>query len=75
MISKADASLPTQPRRANNASETKPGRPISFAVTDGAGILTAFVKMDGASPLTARMVERCLQCGMFLKNKNVIDTE
>lgn len=37
------------------ASETKPGRPSSFAVVDAAGVLIAFVRMDGASPLTTRM--------------------
>jgi glc operon protein GlcG len=37
------------------ASETKPGRPSSFAVVDRAGVLIAFMRMDGASPLTTRM--------------------
>jgi glc operon protein GlcG len=37
------------------ASEKKPGRPSSFAIVDGAGILISFARMDGASPLTARM--------------------
>jgi glc operon protein GlcG len=37
------------------ASETKPGRPSSFAVVDGCGALISFARMDGASPLTARM--------------------
>jgi glc operon protein GlcG len=37
------------------ASETKPGRPMSFAVVDGAGVLIAFIRMDGAPPLSCRM--------------------
>ena len=37
------------------ASETKPGRASSFAVVDRAGVLVAFMRMDGAAPLTARM--------------------
>lgn len=37
------------------ARETKPGRPSSVAVVDNAGILIYFARMDGASPLTARM--------------------
>jgi len=37
------------------AAETKPGRPFSLAVVDAAGILVAFIRMDGASSLTARM--------------------
>ncbi len=37
------------------ASETKPGRPSSFALVDRAGVLVAFERMDGAAPLTARM--------------------
>jgi len=37
------------------ATETKPGRPSSFAVVDGAGIPICFARMDGAPSLTARM--------------------
>ena len=37
------------------STETKPGRPFSFAVLDAAGILVGFYRMDGASRLTARM--------------------
>ena len=36
-------------------SETKPGRPMSFAVVDGAGAIICCHRMDGASPLTVRM--------------------
>ena len=34
---------------------TKPGRPMSVGVVDNAGVLICFARMDGASPLTARM--------------------
>ena len=37
------------------ARTTKPGRPSSAAVVDNAGVLIYFARMDGASPLTARM--------------------
>jgi len=37
------------------SSQTKPGRPFSLAVVDSAGILVGFNRMDGASPLTARV--------------------
>jgi glc operon protein GlcG len=37
------------------ASETKPGRPMSVAVVDEAGVLVSFARMDGASSLTARV--------------------
>ena len=37
------------------ARKTKPGRPMSVAVVDNAGIPIYFARMDGASPLTARM--------------------
>jgi len=37
------------------ARETKPGRPSSVAVVDNAGVLICFSRMDGASPITARM--------------------
>ena len=37
------------------STETKQGRPFSLAVLDAAGILVGFNRMDGASPLTARM--------------------
>ena len=39
----------------NFASETKPGRPMSVAVLDEAGVLVCCNRMDGASPLTVRM--------------------
>ena len=32
-----------------------PGRPMSFAVVDNAGILVSFARMDGAAQLTARV--------------------
>jgi len=37
------------------SSKTKPSRPFSLAVLDSAGILVGFNRMDGASPLTARV--------------------
>jgi uncharacterized protein GlcG (DUF336 family) len=37
------------------ANETKVGRALSLAVVDAAGVLVAFARQDGASPLTARM--------------------
>jgi len=37
------------------ASEEKPGRPSSFAVVDGCGVLASFARMDGGSPLGARV--------------------
>lgn len=36
-------------------SVTKPGRPMSYAVVDSAGVLIWFSRMDGASPLTEHM--------------------
>jgi len=39
------------------SSETKPGRPMSHAVVDSAGILIYFARMDGASAITRRMAE------------------
>jgi len=37
------------------ASETKPGRPSSFALVDACGTLISFARMDGGSSLTARV--------------------
>jgi len=37
------------------SSQDKQGRPSSIAVVDEAGVLVCFARMDGASPLTARM--------------------
>jgi len=37
------------------STQTKPGRPFSLAVLDAAGVLVSFARMDGASPLTARV--------------------
>lgn len=37
------------------ARTAKPGRPMSVGVVDNAGVLICFARMDGASPLTARM--------------------
>jgi len=37
------------------AQTTKPGRPMSAAVVDNAAVLICFSRMDGASPITARM--------------------
>jgi glc operon protein GlcG len=37
------------------ATKTKPGRPMTFAVVDGAGVLICLIRMDGASPLSVRM--------------------
>ena len=37
------------------ASEDKPGRPSSFAVVDGCGVLISFARMDGGSSLGARV--------------------
>ena len=39
------------------ASVTKPGRPMSHAVVDNAGLLICFARMDGASTITRRMAE------------------
>jgi len=39
------------------SSVTKPGRPMSHAVVDSAGILICFARMDGASAITRRMAE------------------
>lgn len=37
------------------ASDIKPGRPSSLAVVDESGALVSFARMNGASPLTARV--------------------
>ena len=38
-------------------SVIKPGRPMSHAVVDSAGLLICFARMDGASAITRRMAE------------------
>lgn len=50
-----DESRPIVDAVLEAARTTKPGRPMSVGVVDNAGVLICFARMDGASPITARM--------------------